>query len=416
MNVRSIILSSVAILAAAPSVAATQAETIPIDRWLIADPFGPDSAGVSQLEVELLDPPGESGVLPDRGLPASGSIWNLHRIDGESNVSLNSIQPDVRPGTVVYAHTYVRLPEDRTLRLSWAANGCTVGRAWLNGRMIAGGDILARFGAGWNTILLKLEAGDCTFGYQATLSAEQAKGLDHVRLQASRPPGEVRTGPEDWVIPRSFVQVLPLRRWSDDRLYAGLEIGLTAWGRAPVSNVEVELRGAADGRVEAPWLTPGKSDEVVVPIRLDRLQRLLAAGVVGSKMSWEGDNIEQQLTVSPTLPEFSETIVLDGWTITREATDGQSARPESQIPTAAGWSLEGKWKVPEDLAGETLLLDVDGAPAEYVLNGTGMHLSGDSVTLCAPCSKGTQLSLVARTTEAWDTMPLVRVSRGAEER
>lgn len=414
MNVRSIILSSVAILAVVPSVAATQAETMPIDRWLIADPFGPDSAGVSQLEVELLDPPGESGVLPDRGVPASGAIWNLYRIDGEATVSLNSVQPALRPGTVVYAHTYVRLPEDRTLRFSWAANGCTAGRAWLNGRMIAGDDILARFGAGWNTILLKLETGDCTFGYKATLSAEQAKDLDDVQVQASRPPGEVRTGPEDWVIPRSVAQVLPLRRWSDNHLFAALEIGLTAWGRAPVSNVEVELRGSAAGRVEAPWLTPGKSDKVVIPIRLDRLQRILEAGFVGSKTSWEGNSLEQKLTVSPTLPEFSETIALDGWTITREATDQQSARPGSQIPTAAGWSLKGKWKVPEVLAGETLLLYVDGAPAEYVLNGTVMHPAGDAVTLCAPCSKGTQFSLVARTTDAWDTMPLVRVSRGVE--
>ena len=112
--------------------------------------------------------------------------------------------------------------------------------------------------------------------------------VSFVRFQASRPPGEVRTGPEAWVIPRNLVQVLPDRRWSGNHLFAGLEIGLTAWGRSPISNVEVELKGVANGKVEALWLTPGKAEKVVVSVRLDRLQRLLEAGGVSSKIRWEG--------------------------------------------------------------------------------------------------------------------------------
>ncbi|TFG66000.1 MAG: hypothetical protein E4H28_02990 [Gemmatimonadales bacterium] len=414
MNVRCIFLSSVAVLAMAPSAAAIQAETMPIDRWLIADPFDPDTASSSQLEVDLLDAPGEPGVLPDRGLPASGAIWHLHRHDGESAFSLDSLQSNVRPGTIAYAHVYVRLPEDRTLRFTWDGDGCTAGRAWLNGRAIAGDDVLARFGAGWNTILLKLEAGHCAFGYKAMLVVEQADGLKGVRLQASRPPGEIRTGPEDWIIPETLVRVSPERRWSSDRLFAALEIGLTGWGRSPISNVEVELEGVADGNGEAIWLTPGESDEVMVPVRLDRLQRILDAGFVASKISWEGTRIERQLTVSATPPEFSDTIALDGWTVNRDAHEGQGPGIAGQIPNAAGWSLKGEWKIPEALAGQTLILRVDGASAEYLLNGAAMDLIGGAVTLCAPCSKGTKLSLTARTTEAWDTMPVVRVSRNPD--
>jgi len=414
MNVRWIILSLVAVLAVAPAAAATQTQTVLIDRWLISDAFGADSTSASQLEVELLDPPGEPGVLPDRGMPASGTTWHLHRHDGVAEVSLDSAESTTVPGTIVYAHVYARLPEDRTLRLTWNAAGCTAGRAWLNGRPIAGDDVLARFGAGWNTILLKLEAGACAFGYTAMLVSEQAGGLDDVRFQASRPPGEVRTGPEAWVIPRNFVQILPDRRWSGNHLFAGLEIGLTAWGRSPISNVEVELKGVANGKVEALWLTPGKAENVVVAVRLDRLQRLLEAGVVDSKIRWEGTKIEQQLTVPGTTLEASDTIVLDGWKTRNAAAEAQGPRVEGQLPNAAGWSLDGEWTIPEALAGHTLLLQVDSAPAEYLLNGVAMDLSGDTVTLCSQCSKGTKLVLTVQTTGAWDSMPVVRVLRSAD--
>ncbi|MEE8486618.1 MAG: hypothetical protein V3S56_00520, partial [Gemmatimonadota bacterium] len=88
MNVRWIILSLVAVLAVVRPAAATQTQTVAIDRWLISDAFGADSTSASQLEVELLDPPGEPGVLPDRGMPASGTTWHLHRHDGVAEVSL----------------------------------------------------------------------------------------------------------------------------------------------------------------------------------------------------------------------------------------------------------------------------------------------------------------------------------------
>ncbi len=414
MNVRCTILTAVAVFAVVPVAAATQAQTLPIDRWLISDAFSPDSASASQLEVELLDPPGEAGVLPDRGMPASGATWHLRRHDGIADVSLDSVQPTVVPGTIVYAHVYARLQEDRTLRLSMDAAGCTAGRVWLNGRQVAGNDVLARFGAGWNTILLKLEAGTCAFGYKAVLSSEQVGGLSDVRLQASRPPGEVRTGPEAWVIARNVVRVLQDRRWSGDRLFAGLEVGLTAWGRSPISNVEVELKGVSDGKVEAPWLTPGEANEVVVPVRLDRLQRVLEAGVVDARIRWEDTKIERQLTVSGVLPEVSEVIELDGWKIRSVAGEGQNSRLEGQIPNAAGWLLEGQWKVPDALADQTLLLQVSGAPADYVFNGAAVVVTSGAVTLCDPCSKGTKLALTARSTEAWDSMPVVTVLRSTD--
>lgn len=419
MNVRCAILASVAVLAAVPAAAATQSETLPIDRWLIADAFGPDSAVEGRLDIDLLDPPGEAGVLPDRGKPASGAVWRLYRNDGVAKVSLDVLQPDDVPvsGTIVYAHVYARLPEDRTLRFVWDAEDCTAGRAWLNGRPIEDHDVRARFGGGWNTILLKLEGGDCGFGYGATLMSERAADLQGVQLQASRPPGEVRTGPEAWVIPRRYVQVSPDRRWLGDRLYGGLEVGLTAWGRSPISNVEVELRGAADGKAAASWLTPGEAEVIVVPIRLDRLQRVLDAGAVDARIRWEDTKIERRLTISGGAPaEAGDRIVLDGWKVNSVTGRKQTSRIDRQLPNAAGWVLKGSWKVPETLAGQTLILGIDASPADYELNGTAIDLAGEPVTLtlCAPCSKGTKLVLTARTTEAWSAMPVVRASGSAD--
>jgi len=148
----------------------------------------------------------------------------------------------------------------------------------------------------------------------------------------------------------------------------------------------------------------------VVPVRLDRLQRALDAGFVVSKISWEDTKIEHQLTVSSILPEVSDTIVLDGWKISRASDEGQGQRVEGQIPNAAGWLLEGEWKVPEILAGQDLFLQVEGSLADYVLNGTALNPSDDGMMLCASCLKGTKLSLTARTTDSWDAMPVIRVS------
>lgn len=415
MNARHVAASALAVTAASVALASPQAETLPIDRWLISEAFFPDSLVANRLDADLLLAPGEPGVLPDRGLPAAGTSWRLHRDDETSLVSLDALLTDVRPGTVVYAHAYARLPEDRTLRFVWAGEACTRGRAWLNGRSIVGHDLQARFGAGWNTILLKFEAGTCGFGYEAVLSSDVAENLDGIRLQASRPPGDVRTGPEPWVLAADIVRISSNRAWSGDRLFAHLELDVTAWGRSPVSQVEVEFRGAADGKAEAQWLTPGDTRQLTVPIRLDRLDRVEKAGSVEARFRWEGTEVKRRLAVQRGPTAMSDSIAFDGWTIRSVAPEAQAPSIDGQLPNAAGWVLDGEWKVPEDLAGHTLVLKTDLSPGDYRINGSTTEFVGDGVTLCTSCSKGTKLVLAVRTTGAWESLPVVRVATGVEE-
>jgi len=413
MNLRNAAVSTLAVMVTGVAVASPQARSLPIDRWLVSDAFQPDSSAASRLDTDLLKAPGEPGVLPDRGQPAAGTTWRLHRDDEVSLVSLDELVPDVRPGTVVYAHAYVRLPDDRTLRFAWDGMECTAGRAWLNGRSVASHDVRARFGAGWNTILLKFEAGTCAFGYEAVLSSDVADDLAGVRVQASRPPGEVRTGPEPWIVPADVARISPNRRWSRDRLFATLEVGVTAWGRSPVSRVEIELRGAAEGRAEAQWLIPGETRVLAVPVRLDRLESVAKAGAIEARFRWEGAASEKRLVVSSERPAISDSIALDGWSVKSVAAESRAARIDDQLPNAAGWVLQGEWKVPEALSGRTLVLKTGSSPGDYRLNDTRTQFIGDGVTLCAPCTRGDRLDVKVRTTGAWTAMPVVRTAVSA---
>ena len=399
MNLPKAVTALIAALVVGEVATAANPQTLPIDRWLISEAFVSDSPAGSRLQEDLLDAPGEAGVLPDRGRKAAGTTWRLHRTDGsETDVSL-----DVPAGSVVYAHVYVRLPEDRTLRLAWSPEGCTAGRLWLNGRPTSGREFPARFGAGWNTILIKLESGECGFGFEARLLAPSDATLDGVRVQASRPPGDVRTGPEPWVIPADTAFVSADRRWSDDRLYAGLGVTVTAWGRAAIPGVGVELRGAAEGRGESQWMTPGEATEVIVPVRLDRLDRVLREGVVQSRLRWDGGRLETSLVVSGAPDEMSSMVILDGWDVSG-GDDSRAAR----MPTAAGWKLAGQWKVPAALDGRRLSLVTTGAPGDYRVNGGTSP--GEPIVLCDRCRRGTRLTISAVSAGPWERLPAVDVS------
>lgn len=386
-------------------------ETWPIDRWLVAEvPGAPGDSQADQLEA-----PGETGVLPDRGREAGGVAWQLVREDDAAAFSLDSLFDEPTAGDVAYAHAYVRLASDRTLRLRWSGLGCTRAAAWLNGRPLAaaptGGEISARFGAGWNTLLLKLEAGDCPFGFRAALGPGRDAGEGAApRIQASRPYGDVRTGPADWVVPADTAHIADDRRWRDDRLYAGLTVELTAWARAAVADVELELRDGPEGRASAAWLVPAEPVSVVIPVRLDRLDRLLSAGVATLRLGWDDRESDHRLVVEGGRPTPSSPVVLDGWSVSRSTGGADDLRANARLPNGSGWKLEGEWKVPEALAGRTLRLDVRGAPADYAVNGRSASVATEALTLCSPCTRGVELRITVVSTDAWTSLPTIRTA------
>lgn len=412
--------AAVSVASAAPRQAA---QTRPVDRWLVATAPAPDSMDRTvRLSTDLLAAPGEQGVLPDRGLPAAGVTWHLLRRDGESRMSLDSLLSDAGPGAVVYAHAYLRLPADRTLRIDWGGTECTGARAWLNGRELAGSPLSARFGEGWNTLLVKLVAGDCPLGLHASLAAVgetadpadgggRARGqlVEDIRVQASRPPGGVRTGPEDWVVPDDTARIADVPRWRGDRLFAGLVIGLTSWGRAAVADVELELRNGPDGRTTAPWLIPGSRGEAVVPVRFADLDELLAIGAVDVRLRWDDRQIERRIAVAGNKPGVESGVRLTGWEVKRTAGQAERPREAGRLPNGAGWILQGEWKVPGALAGRSLVIQLEDAPATYTLNGRNGRMEAGGVVLCAPCEEGATLRLTATSTGPWTSMPRVFV-------
>lgn len=382
----------------------------PVDRWLVAIPEVADTlAPEARLSTDLLTAPGEPGVLPDRGSEVAGVTWRLVRRDGASAVRLDSVLPGSNAGTVVYAHAYLRFPADRTLRLEWGGADCTLARAWLNGRAISTGAVDARFGEGWNTLLIKLVAGDCPFGFHAALVSRGDEPTDDVRVQASRPFGDVRTGPADWIVAADTARIAADRRWRDDRLFAGLAIGLTAWGRGSISGAEIELRGLSNARATAPWLVPGDREDVVIPVRLDRVDRLVATGEMDVRLEWGDEEVDRRITVVGTPPGASQRLALDGWEAVGAAAGGSEGR-SGLLPNAPDRTLGGEWRVPEALAGHALVLDVEGAPADYSLNGSAAPTVDGTVRLCSPCTQGVRLRISATSTAPWTSMPSARIA------
>ena len=397
-----------------PTAGPTDGEPRPIDRWLVSEPFVPDPEMASGgLHAELLDAPGEAGVLPRRGERVAGVAWHLVRRDGSASFPLAELTSEVAgPGAILYAHAYLRLSADATVRLEWRGPECGAARAWLNGRPLHESSARVRLGGGWNTLLLKLATGDCPDGLSAHLEPVDGGELGSVRVQASRPVGLVRTGPADWVVAADTARVDELLRWRGDRLYAGLGFDLTAWGRAPVPDVRLELRDGPDGRAQAPWLVPGERTEAIVPVRLDRLDDVLRAGDVTLRLKWREEEQDRRIAVAGAAPAASGAVALDGWTVSSVAGSEPRESDEGQLPNGRNWVMTGEWKVPDALAGRTLALGVSRSPGDYRVNGSPASGDGEPL-LCAPCTRGTTLRVTATSTAAWSAVPVARSTDGS---
>jgi hypothetical protein len=149
----------------------------------------------------------------------------------------------------------------------------------------------------------------------------------------------------------------------------------------------------------------------VVPVRLDRVERLLAAGRVDVRLRWADEEVDRSVTVMGTPPAASERLALDGWSVVRRPDDRSG--PTGRLPNAPGQTMEGEWKVPDALSGHALRLDTEGAPADYRLNGSAARVIDGAVTLCSPCTRGVRLRLSATSTDPWTTMPTVRIADAA---
>ena len=395
------------------------ASPLAIDRWLISNPFPAQDAGAS-----LLDGPGEEAALPDRGRELAGASWTLARLGGAAVLPLDSLMPDRPSPAVAYAHSYVRLPQDRTMLLAWQASGGTVTGVWVNGRLLRDIDgeplaletepsIPVRLGAGWNTLLFRVAEDaddDDEWGLSAQLATE--RGGAALRVQASRPPGDIRTGPEPWVIASPRLAPSGRRAWSDGELLGELEVAVTAWSRSPIDEVAVRLRAdGVDARGAARWLTPGTPVNIGLWAPQERLERLRAEGrAFELQLKWADEEVEQrmegpggELDADPGVG-----VVLSNWQV-RSAAGGSRVdrlRVGDLLPDAAGWTVSGKWKVPKELEGRDLYLDASASPGDFRV-GDRAFASDDLAPLCSECRKGEEIEILARSSAAWESLPRV---------
>jgi len=443
-----------------------------VDRWLVSSAFVADTAG-DPLRRDYLSSPGEAVVLPDRGRTVSGADWTMLREDGsttarlptrvatddeadddgaaagESPAAALAVPPAARPDgapdgrpVVAYAHTYIRTPADRTVRLVWGGLACTRVEAWLNGRPVdalgrpagAPGESVVlegvrdarsadvRLGLGYNTLLLKAVSGDCRFGVAAALEAVGPDGLQGMRVQASRPPGDTRTGPLPWVISGTEGGPEPMLGWEGDRLFGAVAVRLAGFAVTPIERVEVRARvGGRTAERDIEWLTPAEPRRVAVPFDFERLHRSLLAGQGAElELEWDGAEVKSTLSLDPgaLLDGLHSSIRLLGWTRPGTAAPPPAAPADTAadpdpltsrvpLPAEQGTLLVGEWKVPGWLDGFTLRLDTEGAPGAYRVDSR--EAAGGAIVLCDPCSRGKTVRIEVRSTAPWDSLPGVRI-------
>lgn len=407
-------------------------ETMAVDRWLVSTAFPADTVG-NPLAVEYLSGPGESGVLPQRGREAGGAEWKLVRRDSVRIFDLEEILVDRPERAVAYAHAYVRAPEDRTVRLVWRGLGCTRLELWFNGRpvqsrvapdveadsLLPGAEEIrsdVRLGLGWNTLLFKLASGACPYGWETRIEALAPGSLDGIRVQASRPPGDVRTGPAPWVVVDGSAGPTRGLTWEGDRLRGTVRILLTAWSTTPVDNVELKAKAGGDeARSAARWLTPGAVDSVLIPFEFSRLVRAVReVPEVWLELRWAEEKQERDLSLDAAalLAALHAPITMAGWAEVSAARGplgpDSVARSQGSL-AAAGEAWTGSWQVPGSLSGFTLGLEVGQAPGEYRINGRVTESDSGMMPLCQQCEKGAPLAISTIATRDWAGLPTVRV-------
>lgn len=441
-------LAAVGVLAGAvrPEIARAQ-DRLPIDRWLASSAFRVEE-GVDPLDADVLEPPGETGVFPDRGRTELGADWSLLRDDGNAVFLLDpeiDSEPEPEGGeaaasaaaVVAYAHAYIKAAQDRTIRIVWGGVDCTRVAAWLNGRPLdplgepAGEPVSGevpralraevRIGLGYNTLLIKAVQGECPFGVAASLEAVEEDGLRGISVRASRPFGDSRTGPRPWIIAAPEAGPEALLGWQDETLYGAASVRLAGFAVTPIEGARVEA-SAAGRKVQrdVEWLTPAAPEAVIVPFEFDRLRTaLLRDEGLSLKLKWDDLETETELSLQPQnlLAALHGSIRLLGWTPAsgggpagqtspEEAADGDPPHPLAHLiplPDAAGVTLFGEWRVPGWLAGFSLRLDASGAPGSYRLDSRPVE--GTEIVLCQACEKGKKIQIVVETTGAWERFP-----------
>lgn len=272
-----------------------------------------------------------------------------------------------------------------------------------------------RAGYGWNTIMVKVSS-DCAATFGAWLDGswpdeDVPPWPDGVRVQASRPPGDVRTGPEPWVVLSPSIGPLPFLEWTASQLAGYLRYRVAGWGAVSDS---VRLRARTEGADDELVLragAPSAPTDTLVQVEFPRLRKAgLKAGTSRIELRWPDEKLEMELDVPAhnVLAAFHGPILMLGWGPGPDD-PGPAPGDAAGLPLA-GRNLRGSWVVPDALDGFSLDLDVEQAPGSYRLELEDLETTGGSAVLCAPCSKGTRLDLFVTVSADWTEWPAALVT------
>jgi hypothetical protein len=279
---------------------------------------------------------------------------------------------------------------------------------------------------GWPGSLLKALSGDCPLGVAASIGPSATESLDGLRVQASRPYGNVRTGPAPSLIADPEAGPEPVLGWKQGELFGVAGVRVTAFAVTPLEGTKFKAKtGGEEVKREIEWLTPAEPEKVLMPLSFKSLRRAVDRSEgVEVELDWRNGEWKGTLGLDPEalLQAFHSPIQLLGWTVTA----GQDEQAESADRAAvydsedephplanlislpnAGTTLIGEWEVPGWLSGFTLGLGVDGSPGEYRLDS--VPIEGDEIVLCTDCRKGDRVQIVVITTDGWESFPVVSV-------
>jgi len=416
-------------------------EEMVLDRWLISHSYGKDGGDTTSI-ADYLGVFEDVDFFPDRGRRVGTTIWTLYRDDGTYEVDLDEMFGESLENGITFAHVYVWVPGwDRTLRLE-TSGSCHYPRVVLNGhelprREVPGATgagaaeatrracppdgvtetVMVRFAAGWNAVLLGIDAGEGPYTFGARLLPGNEDGLRDVRIQASRPPGVRRGIPQPWITMPHF-DLAPQLVWFENELGGVVEYDLVGWGRPPGGDVRIEIevgKFKLKGDVEGLRAMRPTTFRALVPLEALR-DAGLGKGEVRVTMKWQDvtRRIEPDFLASEIVAAAGRPVNALMWLVPGALggdLDRQGAidAAEPPLPTAAGETRAGEWKVPDALDGASLQLDVTGTPADYLVNGVPQQANGGRVTLCEGCRKGQEVLIQATSTDAWEAYPTIRL-------
>lgn len=363
--------------------AAAGAQDRPITDWLVRSPLPAERGSEGVTRDYLGNAP---SVLPTVGDPD----WRPARADSSGVLDFNTLGTGSTDWHAAWAHVYLFTPAERSVLLVLDSDDDLVAR--VNGQRLwvhvvprgvgTGRDtVFVRLAAGWNSVLAKVinrTGGFALLGRLAPVPGDPP--LDDVRFQLARPDGFAAHNYPATAVLVSPVTLAERPAWRAGSLSVAGTAMLTAWGGDSVTDVRVDVAGAAEA-VTAPVLASGAPSEVALSWTLDAL-RDHATGVrpLEVRTTWRGGRRTDALTVSPAAAARLLTARLDLPGLAEDS--GRAALTDTLI-------------IPALLDGRTIDLHTVGMGprATCTVNGAAAHGDAGRVTLCAPCRAGDRVTL-----------------------